>query len=238
MQKGLKFMFCRDTWQRVAASGAWFAGLPATFADALLARAEPVSISAGQRLFARGEVPDGLYCVLSGVVRVTATSVSGQEALLAMLQPPQWFGEIAVFDGAPRTHDAWAQEDCELLRVPQAALLAELAERPQHWRELGQLLTQKLRITFAAVEELSLLRPTQRVAGRLLLMADGYGTWTDRSKRVLEVSQEQLGLMLALSRQTVNQSLRELQSRGCIKRRRASIEVIDVHLLRATRDGI
>lgn len=229
-------MSCRDDWQRVAATGAWFAGLPVTFADALLALAEPVSLSAGQRLFARGDAPDGLYCVLRGVVRVTATSVSGQEALLAMLEPPQWFGEIAVFDGAPRTHDAWAQEDCELLRVPQAALLTELAERPQHWRELGQLLTQKLRITFASVEELSLLPPTQRVAGRLLLMAGGYGTWTDRSKRVLEVSQEQLGLMLALSRQTVNQSLRELESRGCIKRSRASIEILDEELLRVARD--
>lgn len=227
-----------DAWRQVAATGAWFAGLPATFSDALLARAEPVSLAAGHRLFARGESPDGLYCVLRGVVRVTATSVSGQEALLAMLEPPQWFGEIAVFDGAPRTHDAWAQEDCELLRVPQAVLLAELDERPQHWRELGQLLTQKLRLTFANLEELTLLPPTGRVAGRLLLMTGGYGVWTDRSKRVLEVSQEQLGLMLALSRQTVNQALRELEARGCIKRSRASIEVLDANLLRIARDGV
>lgn len=219
-------------------TGAWFAGLPETFADALLTQAKPVSLSAGERLFARGDAPDGLYCVIRGVVRVTATSASGLEALLAMLEPPQWFGEIAVFDGAQRTHDAWAQEDCELLRVPQAALLAELAERPHHWRELGQLLTQKLRLTFASIEELIQLPPTRRVAGRLLLMAGGYGTWTDRSKRVLEISQEQLGMMLALSRQTVNQALRELELRGCIRRSRASIEVIDAQLLRIARDGV
>lgn len=227
----------REAWQKVAGAGAWFAGLPPAFAAALLDLAEPVSLAAGQRLFARGDAPDGLYCVLRGVIRVTAVASSGQEALLAMLEPPQWFGEIAVFDGASRTHDAWAEGDCELLRVPQAALLAQLAERPQHWRELGQLLTQKLRITFASVEELSLLPPTQRVAGRLLLMAGGYGSWTDRSKRVLDVSQEQLGLMLALSRQTVNQSLRDLEARGCIKRNRASIEVIDAESLRVVRDG-
>ena len=228
----------RDAWRKIAATGAWYAGLPPAFATALLDRAELVPLAAGQRLFARGDAPDGLYCVLRGVVRVTATSSAGQEALLAMLEPPQWFGEIAVFDGAARTHDAWAQEDCELLRVPQASLLAELAARPQHWRDLGQLLTQKLRITFASVEELSLLPPTQRVAGRLLMMAGGYGSWTDRSKRVLDVSQEQLGLMLALSRQTVNQSLRELEARGCIKRNRAAIEVLDAESLRGIRDGM
>lgn len=91
--------------------------------------------------------------------------------------------------------------------------------------------------TFAGLEELSQLPPTPRVAARLLLMAGGYGAWTDRSKRVLEVSQEQLGLMLALSRQTVHQSLRELEARGCIKRNRASIEVVDDELLRRVRDG-
>lgn len=230
-------MLCRDDWQRIAAAGTWFAGLPAAFAQALLTQAEHVPLSAGQRLFARDDAPDGLYCVLRGVIRVTAMSASGQEALLAMLEPPQWFGEIAVFDGAPRTHDAWAQEDSELLRIPQAALLAELAERPQHWRDLGQLLTQKLRLTFASVEELTLLPPVRRVAGRLLLMAGGYGSWTDRSKRVLQISQEQLGLMLALSRQTVNQALRELESKGCISRSRAAVEVIDMQLLQSVRDG-
>ena len=226
----------RQDWHRIALTGAWFAGLPEAFAAALLDGAEPISLRAGQRLFARGDPPDGLYAILRGVVRVTAITSSGQETLLAMLESPQWFGEIAVFDRAPRTHDAWAEEDCELLRVPQAALLDELAERPQHWRELGLLLAQKLRLTFAGLEELSQLPPTPRVAGRLLLMAGGYGAWTDRSKRVLEVSQEQLGLMLALSRQTVNQSLRELEARGCIKRNRASIEVVDERRLREARD--
>ena len=227
----------RQDWHRIALTGAWFAGLPEEFAAALLDGAEPISLRAGQRLFARGDPPDGLYAILRGVVRVTATTSSGQETLLAMLESPQWFGEIAVFDGASRTHDAWAEEDCELLRVPQAALLAELADRPQYWRELGQLLAQKLRLTFAGLEELSQLPPTPRVAGRLLLMAGGHGAWTGRSKRVLDVSQEQLGLMLALSRQTVNQSLRELEARGCIKRNRASIEVVDDDLLRRVRDG-
>lgn len=224
-------------WQAVARTGTWFAGLPPGFASVLLDIAEPVRLDAGQRLFSRGDEPDGLYCVMKGVVRVTATSPTGQEALLAMLEPPQWFGEIAVFDGAPRTHDAWAEGACELLRVPQAALLAALDGQPRYWCDLGLLLTQKLRLAFAGIEELSLLPPTRRVAGRLLLMAAGYGAWKDRTKRSLEVSQEQLGLMLALSRQTVNQSLRELEAAGCIQRNRASIEVVDMSKLQIARDG-
>ncbi|MBK1615934.1 Crp/Fnr family transcriptional regulator [Rubrivivax gelatinosus] len=209
-------------------AGAWFASLPEDLADHLLALARPQQLAAGKRLFARGDAADGLYAIVRGVMRFGAVTGPGQEALLAMLEPPQWFGEIALFDGAARTHDAWAETDCTLLHVPQHELVRLLAARPRHWQAFGRLLTNKLRLTFAAVEELALLPPTPRLARRLAAMAGGYGAWQGRSKRVLEVSQEQLGLMLALSRQTVNQSLKELEAAGLLRRSRGAIEILDL----------
>lgn len=78
-----------STWKTVVQTGNWFASLPEAFGSALLVMAEPVHLKPGQPLFLRGDKPDGLYCVVKGVVRVTATSASGQEALLVMLEPPQ-----------------------------------------------------------------------------------------------------------------------------------------------------
>lgn len=227
----------REVWEQVARSGAWFASLPDELAAALLDRAETVQLGQGQRLFARGDPPDGVYCILRGLIRFTGTDKDGRELLLAVLDAPQWFGEIAVFDEAARTHDAWAQDACELLRVPQGALLSLLAQTPDHWRHLGRLLTQKLRMTFEGIEELSLLPPTRRVAGRLLVMAGNYGSWEARSRRSLNVSQEQLGSMMSLSRQTINQSLRELEALGAIQRNRASIEILELEKLRDAKDG-
>nr|WP_199040375.1 Crp/Fnr family transcriptional regulator [Dyella sp. ASV24] len=226
----------KDDWERIVRSGAWFASLPAEFAAALLANARLLTLAPGQQLFARGDAPDGIYCVLRGVIRITGITQGGQEALLAMLEAPQWFGEIALFDGAPRTHDAWAEGECELLRIPQPSVLNAIAHYPEGWRELGRLLTQKLRMTFLAVEEITLLPATPRVAARLLTIASGYGTWSDRSKRIIGVSQEQLGLMLSLSRQTVNQSLRELETLGAIQRNRGAIEILDSEKLREARE--
>ncbi|MCC9595201.1 Crp/Fnr family transcriptional regulator [Rubrivivax sp. JA1055] len=225
-------------WAPTLRAGAWFAALPDDLADHLLAHARVLVLDAGTRLFARGDAPDGLYAVVRGVVRIGAVGAVGdgaRESLLAMLEPPQWFGEIALFDGAPRTHDAWAESDCTLLRVAQDDLTRLLAARPQHWQSFGRLLTNKLRLTFAAVEELALLPPTPRLARRLAAMAGGYGAWEGRSKRVLEVSQEQLGQMLALSRQTVNQALKELEAAGAIRRGRATIEIVDPGRLLAVR---
>ena len=212
----------------VAGAGSWFSSLPAALGERLLASGVQVGLASGDRLFKRGDGPDGIYCVVRGAIRITYVTEGGQEALLAMLEPPQWFGEIALFDNEARTHDAWAEVDSVLLRVPQPVLERMLNEEPQWWREIGRLLTQKLRVTFANVEEIVLLPPTPRVARRLAAMAGGYGSWKAHSKRVLQVSQDQLGLMLALSRQTVNRALKELEASGMIRRGRGFIEILDL----------
>lgn len=210
----------------MARAEAWCRSLPQDLRDWLIAHAEVRRLGAGQRLFARGDPPDGLYALAAGTIRITGLTPEGREALLAMLDAPHWFGEIALLDGEPRTHDAWAETDAGLLHVPQAALHQRLQQCPQDWRHFGRLLAQKLRVLFTTVEETALLPPTARVARRLATMAGGYGAWTDRSARVVRVSQEQLALMLALSRQTVNQSLRDLEAAGAIRRTRGAIEIL------------
>lgn len=216
------------TQAAVARTGAWVQSLPLDLSDWLFTHAATRSLTAGQRLFARGDAPDGIYCLTQGTIRITGITGMGQEALLAMLEAPNWFGEIALFDNEPRTHDAWAESDATLLRVSQEALQQRLLANPVDWCHFGRLLTQKLRVLFTGLEEQALLAPTARVARRLATMAAGYGAWTDRSARVLRVSQEQLALMLSLSRQTVNHSLKELESAGAIRRNRGAIEVLDL----------
>mgnify|MGYP000903916897 CR=1 FL=1 len=218
-------------------SGRWFHQLPHDFAAQLLALAQPRVLHAGEALFHRGDAPCGLYALVRGAISISG--VGGQRdqaraALLTLLEPPSWFGEISLFDGAPRTHDAHATESSTVLQVPHERLLAWLQAHPVHWHSLALLLTDKLRIAFIAMEELALLPAHQRLARRLVLMAEGYGQWSDgsRSRRVLEVSQEQLALMLAISRQTTNQILQELQSRGLLRVQRGEVEILDLPALR------
>ena len=144
----------------VLQSGRWFAQLPQEFAQALLAMAKVRTLQTGDALFLRDGPPCGLYTLVSGAIRISGHS--GQrhdtrEALLVMLTPPQWFGEISVFDGSPRTHHAHAAEPCTLLQVPHDELLAWLQAHPAHWRDLAVLMADKLRIAFVSMEELSLI---------------------------------------------------------------------------------
>ena len=211
-------------------AGQWFSHLPPALASALLDHARLVQLEPGQRLFRRGDPPCGLYAVLQGMMRVGAVGRDGKEALLTLVEPPYWFGEISLFDGQPRTHDAYAEGATRLLHVPQAALLELLAREPVYWRDFALLMSQKLRLTFIALEQMSLMPAAQRLAQRLLLMAEGYGETGPR--QVLHLAQEQLALMLGLSRQTTNQILKDLQARGAVRLTYGEIEIVDLAGLR------
>lgn len=210
--------------------GHWFAALPPALSQSLLDMAQVQRLDAGQRLFRRGDKPSGLYAVVEGAVRVGAVSENGKEALLTLVEPPYWFGEISLFDGLPRTHDAFTESASTLLLLPQHELLALLELEPQYWRDFALLMSHKLRLAFVALEDMSLLPAAPRLARRLLLIAENYGE--SEPRRVLHLAQEQLALMLSLSRQTTNQILKELQAQGVVHLNYGEIEILNFERLR------
>jgi CRP-like cAMP-binding protein len=207
---------------------AWFRAAPDALRAQLFGLGRTRRLAAGERLFNRGDADDGVYCVLDGLMRISSRSADGKEALLTVIEPVNWFGEIALFDGQARTHDAYAGRDTLLFHVPCAALTSMLERTPAFWHAFGLLLTHKLRLAFDAIEETALLPAAQRVARRLLLMAGGYGVGdAGATRRVLKVPQEDLAMMLALSRQTTNQILRQFETQGALALRYAEIEIVD-----------
>lgn len=224
-------------WRECLMTGQWFSHLPASLQDSLLDSARLRRLAPGQYLFRRGDPPCGLYAVVEGMVRVGAVSGQGKEALLSLVEAPHWFGEICLFDGQPRTHDACAEGVCTLLQVPQASLERLLDEHPAYWRQFALLMSHKLRLAFINLEQLSLMPAPARVANRLLAMAAGYGEVT-QSRRLLQLPQEQLALMLSLSRQTTNQILKDLQHQGILRLSYGEIEILDAERLRALANSV
>jgi CRP/FNR family cyclic AMP-dependent transcriptional regulator len=213
-------------------NGCWFRDLPAGLREDLLAHAVVKRLRAGERLYARGDRFDGMYCVAEGAIRIGASSEDGREALLAVAQPFLWLGDVGVFDRLPRIHSADADLASVILHVPVAALDAVLAAEPSYWRPLGLLMAHRMRLAYGMLAEAALLPSPLRVVRRLVLMAESYGELSGQTRRVLEVPQERLAMMLALSRQTANQILKDLETRGLIKLRYGQIEVLQLDELR------
>ncbi|MBP6900649.1 MAG: Crp/Fnr family transcriptional regulator [Burkholderiaceae bacterium] len=222
------------TWPALLRQGRWFAALPPARQQALLERGQPLRLEAGQTLFHRGDANAGLYAVLGGAMQIGAVDAQGRELMLGLLEPPQWFGEIALFDDGPRTHDAVARSATLLLRVPREVVQRLLDEDALWWRCLGQLLAEKTRALFIGLEDLAALPAPQRIARRLLALADGHGMRAPgQARRELAVNQEQLGAMLALTRQTVSEVLRDFESRGWVHRGYGRIGLLDPPALAA-----
>ncbi|MBT9594894.1 MAG: Crp/Fnr family transcriptional regulator [Vitreoscilla sp.] len=218
-------------WRQVLMADTWFAQCPAELRDALWRLARVQRLGHGEALFERGQAAEGLACVLEGALRIGAVQGDGRATLLAFVEPGQWFGEISLIDGRPRTHDAVADGPTVLLHVPQAALQAWLAEHPAHWQAIAQLACGKLRMLFGVLEDIAQLPLEARLAKRLWLEAHGWARRSGPPRTLLRLPQEQLALMLGVSRQSANKALRALASRGLLSLRYGSIELNDLAAL-------
>src|SRR5690554_5853876 len=167
----------------------------------------------GQRLHAQGDLPDGLYGVSTGAMRISSTGADGREALLTILSPGNWFGEISLFDGLPRTHDAHAMGPTEVLVIPRREFHQLLERRPELYPHFMRLLCLRLRA---------------RLAKRLLMHAQQYsepGPGGDRLS--IQLSQETLGLMLNSSRQSINRLLKQFEQAGWVQIHYSQISILD-----------
>lgn len=200
--------------------------------DALLANGLLRRLDGGASLFERGAQAEGLCCVVAGALSIGSLRSDGRVLMLAHLEPYQWFGEISLIDGLPRTHDAVADGPTSVLVVAHEGLLGWLAREPAMWRELARLACSKLRTTFDALEDLSQLPLEQRLSRRLWLLAQGYGARSDAPRRRIQLAQEQVAQMLGVSRQSINKALHALELRGWIRVRYGEIELLDLDSLR------
>ena len=216
----------------VLKSSEWFAALDRAFQRAVLESSRMMAVAAGESVFHRGDQSDGIYCVMSGAVCFGATASSGRGSIVALAEAPQWFGEIALFDDGARTHDAWADITSTLLHLPLRHLIRILADDPRRWQQMGRLLVHKLRIALSLLEDMALEPPRVRLARCLINLFEGYGERKPTPSSSVRVSQERLGMMLSLSRQTVNELLQHLEQDKIIHCQRGAVRILDPSRLR------
>ncbi len=197
----------------------WFVTLTGAQQQQLLSLGRKRQLSAGQPLFSRGDAFCGIYVLLDGQLLISGLHQSGRQALLTLLTPGQWLGEIALFDQKPRTHDAAALQETVLWHLPKAALQQLVHADPLWWQAFGQLLTSKLRQVFIELEDRAVLSAALRLARRLVQLS--------QQQADIPLQQEQLGQLLSLSRQTTNQLLRQLVAQGLIQSQYGGITVLN-----------
>jgi CRP/FNR family cyclic AMP-dependent transcriptional regulator len=199
-------------------SGAWFSSLSHALRSAILARAYVRRLNDGATLAARGTPAEDWIGVAKGAVRVSSVSLSGKQVTLTYAEPGTWFGDIALFDGLPRTHDASVHGATTLLVVRKPDFKELLTQHVELYDALLRLNCRRLRLMFNLIEDLNTRPLAARLAKQLLLLAKSYGISQGEEIRIgLQLAQEDLAQLLGASRQRVNQELKELERDGVLR---------------------
>jgi len=201
-------------------SGRWFGSLSPSLRHDILRRAYVRRFADGALICARGDQPDEWMACAKGAVRVSSTSLTGRQITLTYVEPGIWFGDVAIFDGDRRTHDAFAHGACTLLCVARADLMKIVTEHVELYQALLQLHARRIRQLYGLVEDLNTLPLRARLAKQLLHLARSYGAPSLQDTRAVRISlqlaQEELAQWLGASRQRVNQELKALEREACI----------------------
>jgi len=208
----------------------FFAGLDTPALERVAAGMRTRRFRRGEVIFHVGDPGDALFILVSGEVKISLPSDSGDEAIIATLRLGDVFGELALLDGAPRSATATALVATVCAVLPRDAFRVLISEEPAVRDALLASLAGELRRLTMHVEELHFLDMTGRLAARLVRLASEAGTPAeDGSIRLLPtITQGDLAAMVGCTRQSVNKLLGQFADDRLVRLDREGIVVIDV----------
>ncbi|HET8568205.1 MAG TPA: Crp/Fnr family transcriptional regulator, partial [Candidatus Limnocylindria bacterium] len=180
-------------------------------------------------IFRKDDPGTHLYLVLDGAVKISLPGEFGQEALVAIMRPGEFFGELALFDRAPRSATAVALEDTRAALLGGDEFLAFLESHPASVRVVLEALSRTVRRLSDRVEDLIFLDVPSRVAKYLLDLAQQHTG--GQTPLELNLTQDELAAFIGASRVSVNRVLGDLERRELISIRRRRIAILDAEKL-------
>lgn len=187
--------------------------------NGLVSKAVLRQVPKGSIFFRKGDAGDVMFAIVSGMVRICATSDEGKEVVLGILNEGDLFGEISLLDGQQRAADAVAMTNCSVLVLKRQDFLDHLSSDPSFALGLMQSLAQRLRATDSQIEDAAFLGLPGRLAKRLLNLAREYGSKTASGVRIqLKLSQQELANLVGVSRESVNRIIVSWLADGLIGR--------------------
>ena len=190
-----------------------------------------------ETVFHLGDPGDALFIVMSGSIKITLPADTGDEAILATLRPGDFFGELALLDGAPRSATAVAIEPTETYILARDRFRELVATEPVMREALLATMAAEVRRLTHHVEELHFLDITGRLASRLVRLAAEAGATPlpDGTTRLAgPLTQGDLAAMIGCTRQSVNKLLGMFSDDGLIRLDRDRIVVLDLDGLSRT----
>ena len=186
-----------------------FKGLDDQEVHDLISVAKKRTFRSGEVIFHRDDPGQVLYIIREGKVKICLISPDGQEISLVVFGKGEYFGDLALLDGLPRSADAIALEKVECFTLQRNDFHNAIMKNPRIAIQIMEVLCERLRRTDQQVEDLIVLDVYGRVAKKLLELAETHGVKQEDGSIFINVrlTQQELAAMVGASRESVNKVL-------------------------------
>lgn len=186
----------------------------------------------GGVIFQQGDEGTALYIVRKGQVAIRLHSPEGKEAILALLGSGDMFGELSLLDGEPRSTDAIAREDTDLLSLQREDFHRFLDSRPQVARSLLASLSRLVRRVTQIVHDATFLDARTRLVRVLLDLARNQGERREGTVVITQrLTQSELANLCGLTRESTNKWLRFYVREGLLSHENGQLTLLKPELL-------
>jgi CRP/FNR family transcriptional regulator, cyclic AMP receptor protein len=169
-----------------------------------------------QIVFSQGQVADAVFYIQQGKVKLTVVSEQGKEAVVAILEPGQFFGEGCLNGHPLRMASTRAMDECVITRLEKATMIATIHSEPE-FSELfmSYLLSRNSRIEEDLIDQL--FNSSEKRLARLLLLLANFGKEGKPEPIVGTFSQETLAEMIGTTRSRVSFFMNKFRKLGFIQ---------------------
>ncbi|MFC1515482.1 Crp/Fnr family transcriptional regulator [Thermodesulfobacteriota bacterium] len=190
-------------------------------------------VKKGDVLFRKKSEGNALYFIRQGAIKIVLPSRLGDERIVTIFTAGEFFGEMSLLDGMPRSADAVAVQASRVLILDRSDFLRFLKNNESAIEKILSTLSLRLRKTDELLEDLTFLNIPARFAKKLLEIGETFGQRDGDAVRVsLKLSQQELADMVGATRESINKELRVLREKGLVTVTDKNIHIHDINRLK------
>ncbi len=194
-----------------------FSGLSPELTEQLVRSLNSISLKKNTLIFGKDSDGDGLYIIRSGQVKVVLQNEEGKEIILATFQPGDFFGEMSLLDGRPRSANVFTTQNTQLLVLSRQSLFQHIEQYPTTGLKILMEMSARLRRADEVIGNLVMLDAYGRVARVLIDLSEQQGEVTEEGILIKDrPTQQDMASMIGTTRETVSRILSDFQKRGLL----------------------
>ena len=168
-----------------------------------------------QVIFSQGDPADSVFYIQKGKLKVTVVSARGKEAVSAILDRDEFFGEACMAGQALRLVTVSAMTDAVVVRIEKPEMVRLVQEQPAFSQMfVTHILNRTIRVEADLIDQL--FNSSERRLARLLLLLANYGNEGKPEPIIAQISQETLAEMIGTTRSRVSFFMNRFRKLGFI----------------------